>query len=93
MRLVVTGALRGSESFGSPGLDYLKWLAPVRPGDALMLHADVLDVRRSERQPSLGILRWRWRLVNQDDVAVLELVATSLFDLAQREHAATAGPR
>jgi acyl dehydratase len=58
-----------------------------------MLQADVLDVRRSERQPSLGILRWRWRLVNQDDVAVLELVATSLFDLAQREHAATAGPR
>jgi acyl dehydratase len=93
MRLAVTGALQGSESFGSPGLDYLKWLAPVRPGDVLMLQADVLDVRRSERQPSLGILRWRWRLVNQDDVAVLELVATSLFDLVQRDDAATAGPR
>ena len=47
MRLAVTGALQGSESFGSPGLDYLKWLAPVRPGDALMLQADVLDVRLS----------------------------------------------
>jgi acyl dehydratase len=83
MRLAVEGALRGSESFGSPGLEYLKWLAPVRPGDALTLHAEVLDVRRSERQPTLGILRWRWRLVNQDHVAVLELVATSLFDLAR----------
>ncbi len=49
----------------------------------LTLHAEVLDARRSERQPSLGILRWRWRLVNQDGVPVLELVATSLFDLAQ----------
>jgi acyl dehydratase len=86
MRLVVTGALEGSESFGSPGLEYLKWLAPVRPGDALTVHAEVLDVRRSERQASLGILRWRWRLLNQDDVAVLELVATSLFDLAQAAH-------
>ena len=82
MRLVVTGALRDSESFGSPGLEYLKWLAPVRPGDVLKLHAEVLDVRRSERQPTLGILRWQWRLINQDDVAVLDLIATSLFDLA-----------
>jgi acyl dehydratase len=81
MRLAVTGALQGSESFGSPGLEYLKWPAPVRPGDALVLRAEVLDVRRSERQPTLGILRWRWRLVNQDGATALELIATSLFDL------------
>lgn len=82
MRLAVTGILDGSESFGSPGLEYLKWLAPVRPGDLLTLHAEVLDARRSERKPTLGILHWRWRMLNQDEVAVLELVATSLFDLA-----------
>jgi acyl dehydratase len=82
MRLAVEGALHGSESFGSPGLDYLKWLAPVRPGDALTLVAEVLDVRRSERQPALGIVRWRWNVVNQDEASVLELVATSLFDLS-----------
>ena len=87
MRLAVNGALQGSESIGSPGLEYLKWLTPVRAGDALTLHAEVLDVRRSERQPMLGILRWRWRLVNQDEVAVLELVATSLFDLAPHRDA------
>jgi acyl dehydratase len=81
MRLAVTGALQDSESFGSPGLEYLKWLAPVRPGDRLTLEALVLDARRSERQPTLGVLRWRWRLANQDDVVALELVATSLFDL------------
>ena len=83
MRLIVNGVLQDSESFGSPGLEYLKWLAPVRAGDALTLHAEVLEVRRSERQATLGILRWRWWLVNQDDVAVLELVATSLFDLGE----------
>jgi acyl dehydratase len=82
MRLVVEGALRGSESFGSPGLDYLKWLAPVRPGDALCVVCEVREVRRSERQATLGILRWRWRVVNQEDADVLDLLATSLFDLA-----------
>jgi len=82
MRLVVEGALRGSESFGSPGLDYLKWLAPVRAGDALCVVCDVMEARRSERQPTLGIVRWRWRVVNQDDADVHDLVATSLFDLA-----------
>jgi acyl dehydratase len=87
MRLIADGALAGSESFGSPGLEYLKWLAPVRPRDALSVHAEVLDVRRSERQPTLGLLRWLWRLVNQDDVPVLELVVTSLFDLANPDSA------
>jgi len=84
MRLVVDGVLRDSESFGSPGLEYVKWLAPVRPGDALTMHADVLDARHSERNAALGILRWQWRIVNQAGVAVLDLVATSLFDLAPR---------
>jgi len=82
MRLVVDALLADSDSFASPGLEYLKWLAPVRAGDALTLHADVIDVRRSARQPALGILKWRWRLVNQNGADVLELVATSLFDTA-----------
>jgi acyl dehydratase len=83
MRLVVDNALTGSESFGSPGLEYLKWLAPVRPGDALRVQCDVLDVRRSQSRPKLGVLRWRWRLLNQDHAEVLDLVATSLFDLPE----------
>ena len=82
MRLAIEAALEGSESFGSPGLEYLKWLEPVRAGDALTLHAEVLDARRSTSRPELGVLRWRWVLVNQRDVPVLELVVTSLFDLS-----------
>jgi acyl dehydratase len=81
MRLAVQTALVDSESFGSPGLDYVKWPTPVRPGDTLMLRADVIEARRSQRQPTLGILKWRWRLFNQDEVVVLDLVATSLFEL------------
>lgn len=83
MRLVVEAALNGSESFASPGLEYVKWPAPVRPGDELTLRAEVLDARRASKSPELGVLRWRWQLFNQSGTEVLDLVATSFFDLAE----------
>ncbi|OUM03651.1 MaoC family dehydratase [Variovorax sp. JS1663] len=81
MRLVAKAALEGSESFASPGLAYVKWPNPVRPGDSLRLVADVIEARRSEKRPTLGILRWRWRLFNQREQLALDLEATSLFKL------------
>lgn len=81
MRLVVEAALAGSESFASPGLEHVRWPNPVRPGDALRLVADVIEVRRSEKRPTLGILRWRWRLFNQRESMVLDVEVTSLFRL------------
>lgn len=83
MRLLADAALAGSESFASPGLNYLKWKHPVRPGDDLSVRATVLETRRSGSQPNLGILRWRWQLYNAAGTEVLDLEATSLFDLAR----------
>ncbi len=82
MRLAVQAALDGSESFASPGVEKIRWPHPVRPGDALRLRATILETRRSRSQGSLGILRWRWQLFNQHHQEVLDLEATSLFDLA-----------
>lgn len=82
MRLAVDGPLAESESFGSPGLAYLKWGNPVRPGDQLRLRAEVIETRRSASKPDLGILRWRWRMLRQSGEEVLDLEATSLFDLS-----------
>ena len=82
MRLATDAALVGSESFASPGLAYIKWTHPVRPGDALSLRATVLETRRSKSQATLGILRWRWQLFNQRGIEVLDLEATSLFELS-----------
>ena len=79
MRLVADAFLDGSESFASPGLDYIKWPAPVRPDDALMLKATVLEARPSRK--GLGVLRWRWQLHNQQGIEVLDLEVTSLFKI------------
>ena len=83
MRLVVDAALHGSESFASPGLAYVKWPHPVRPGDRLTLRATVLDARRARSRSALGILVWRWQLFNASGTEVLDLEATSLFDLSR----------
>jgi acyl dehydratase len=77
MRLAADAALAGSESYASPGLAYVKWPHPVRPGDRLQFQGTVLEVRRS--RSGLGVLRWRWQLFNQSGSEVLDLEATSLF--------------
>jgi len=82
MRMAVDGILHDSESFGSPGLGEVRWRVPVRPGDTLCLEARVHAARRSSSRPDLGIINWAWVVYNQHKEAVLELDATSLFDLA-----------
>ena len=53
-----------------------------RCGDQLRLDARVQGVRKSSSRPDLGIITWAWTVLNQHDEAVLELDATSLFDLS-----------
>ena len=91
MRMVVSRILVDSESYGSPGLAYLKWENPVRPGDTLYLTLDVLERRVATSKPTLGIVRWRWRMRNQVAAVVLDLEATSLFDLANKKFTAVTG--
>lgn len=81
MKLIVDNVLTGSESFGSPGLTNLNWSNPVRPGDQLRLQIEVVDVRTARSRPTLGIVRWTWRMRNQRKAEVLSLEATSLFEL------------
>ena len=80
MELTVQHVLQGSEAFGSPGVDFIKWLEPLRPNDAVSLRFEVL---RSSRSPSgrTGILLAKTELWNQKDRQVLSLQATTLFEM------------
>jgi acyl dehydratase len=96
MRMVVDNVLNGSESIGSPGLEYLKWPNPVRVGDQLRMRIHVHETRVSS-SGQYGIVNWQWLMLNQLDLPVLDLVAISLFAISG-EHSEspsttrTAGP-
>jgi acyl dehydratase len=81
MRLVVDTFLKDSNPVGSPGLAYLKWPAPVRPGDVIDTLITMKQVRISSSKPGVGILVCQWQAFNQDQVEVLDLQATIFFDL------------
>jgi len=78
MRLLVEQYLSPVSSLGSPGVDELRWLRPVRPGDELVLRTTVEDARRSASKPDRGIVRTRVELVDQEGRQVLRLLATNL---------------
>lgn len=81
MQLVSRELLHGSESYASPGLSYLRWPYPTRPDDQLRLQVLVLEARVSQSKPWLGVVRWQWRMFNQDQQEVLDLEASSFFKL------------
>jgi acyl dehydratase len=78
MRLLAEEYLSPASSLGSPGVDELRWLAPVRPGDELTLRTTVADARRSRSKPDRGVLTTRIELVDGAGEAVLRMVATNL---------------
>ncbi len=73
MRLMCDGYLLETSCIGSPGLDELRWLKPVRPGDALRLHSTVLEQTPSGKDPTRGTVKFRWDVLNQKDEVVCSM--------------------
>ena len=63
---------------GSPGVDELRWLKPVYPGDTLRCESEVLEKRASQSRPEMGIFKSRMTVFNQDDVAVMSMISNGL---------------
>ena len=79
MRIVVDGFLEGSTSMGSPGIEELRWLRPVRPDDPLTLTIEVLEARPSRSKPDRGSVRFGYVLVNSAGETVFTLQAWVIF--------------
>ena len=79
MRLYVDSLLDGAASMGSPGIEELRWLAPVRPGDTLTGSLTVLETTPSERRPDRGTVRIRGEMTNQDGVVVMSMTSRGHF--------------
>ena len=79
MSMVVEN-LRANEQagLGSPGIDELRWVKPVYPGDMLGCETEVLEKRRSSSRPEMGIFRSRMTVRNQDGAVVMTFISTGL---------------
>ena len=89
MGLMVRNFLLNSSSLGSPGLENIKWLKPVHPGDTLRLEHEILESRPLKSKPDVGLTRTVWRMYNQDGDQVLHMEGASMF---RRRHPATDNP-
>ena len=79
MRLIADHYLSRVASLASPGIDELRWPAPLRPGDTLRLRTTIVEARLSRSKPDRGLVRTRGELLNSDDRTVLSLVAMNLL--------------
>ncbi len=82
MRLFVENYLAGKASLGSPGVDELRWLKPVRPGDSLMLRITVHKVKPSTTKPDRGVLFSFCEMVNQENEVVSTMMALNLVKVS-----------
>jgi len=79
MGMFVRAVLLDSASLGSPGVDEIRWTAPVRPGDTLSGRSTVTDVKPSSTNPGRGTVFTTNEVFNQDGVLVLSLKARGFF--------------
>jgi len=84
MRLFVDHYLSGIASLGSPGVDEMRWIKPVRPGDSLSLRVTVSQTKRSQSKPDRGVLFSFIEVLNQNHDVVMSMKAVNLLLCRQK---------
>lgn len=79
MRLMVDKYVGRSASLGSPGLDNIRWLSPVRAGDTITYRRTTTAVRPSASRPGIGLVHSRWEAVNQRGEPVMTMEGWGMF--------------
>ncbi|MBT8438773.1 MAG: MaoC family dehydratase [Gammaproteobacteria bacterium] len=78
-RLFIQNGMLAESSMGSPGIDELQFLAPVRPGDTLHTENEVIEVKPSRSKQDRGIMRLKYVAINQHGDAVLSFIINHLL--------------
>jgi acyl dehydratase len=79
MRAIVDGYMSDAASMGSPGVDEIRWLKPVRGGDTLTVTATILDARASTSKPDRGVVTTIWHAKNQHGELVATIKGMAMF--------------
>jgi len=84
MRMMVDHlAATGAASLGSPGIDQIRWLKPVRPGDVLRVRTEVIEARPLKRRPGMGVVKSAYTVLNQNDEAVMTFIGNGFVAAAK----------
>lgn len=82
MRMMVDDMkIHQQAGLGSPGVDNLRWVKPVYPGDTLSCRSEILEKRRSNSRPEMGIFKSKSQTFNQNRELVLEMVSNGLIQV------------
>ena len=78
-RLYIQNYLPGKASFGSPGLDEVRWLKPLRPGDTLRVRITVQEAKESQSRNDRGTVRSLVETINQNDEVIMRYIAVNIM--------------
>jgi acyl dehydratase len=80
MRMVVENLEKNKQAgLGSPGIDELRWLKPVYPGDTLRIESEILEKKASESRTEMGSFRTKSTIFNQRDEPVMTVKSIGLI--------------
>ncbi len=79
MSMMVENMDKTGCSLGSPGVDDLRWIKPVYPGDILSVSMEVLETRPSKSRPNIGFVTSKVTVSNQHKIAVMEFISKGIF--------------
>jgi len=79
MKMIADGLLLDTASMGAPGIEEVKWLKPVRPGDSLTVRGSVLWTRASQSKPDRGFVNFHWEVCNDRGERVMTLVCPQMI--------------
>lgn len=79
MRMMADGFLLDSSSMGSPGVEEVNWLRPLRPGVQVRLRVSTLETRSSKSRPDMGLTRIRYDLIDDADTVITTMTSTMML--------------
>ena len=79
MRMIADGFIVNSTSMGSPGVEEVRWLKPLRPGTNLRVRMKVLETRASKSRPDMGLVRLAFEMVDDADVLLTTMTTTLMM--------------
>jgi len=79
MRIIADGFILNSSSMGAPGIEEVRWLAPLRPGMEIRVRCTVIESRASRSRPDMGLVKLAYEMIDEAGTPLMYLTNTQMF--------------